>query len=479
MAASVPPQHLSDSQDEELIDAIWKGLRPYAIKLREIIMQNPQPSNTPGDVVDSTPNVNTPSFATRRAACTHLQMEKLYGFYLCDICRRVSQLGWVYSCIQDDDHTAAECVAGIMNEPDSTPEGGANDENSSEGEDLTLEGNGQGRVVSFNSWDFDQQLQGHAREVRMPTADLSSWVEKAIKEGHYTPDQITTMRAQKQHVVDTAWSAVTRFEEMQTNIHNIARTSTLQSVDANPHLPFPIINEVQETPFSVDQASAEKPKLKMFPYCKFRACQACRPTYRDRAWRVLDDVFAKQISTSPADIVLDTRPLASASLLRKIGIREQPRRSRPRLRSFDSRQLYYSKSQNSYPNLARELSTIRRSSCDIADMRIEPESRGFRESMKRALKGMLMASTRNSSRSRSGRKRNADEVDTDDFDMALFTDLNEELLEAASGVALPGHDGLDGLGDEVGEVDEVDVSDGVAVTEEAVGLGAADIIMTV
>lgn len=63
-----------------------------------------------------------------------------------------------------------------------------------------------------------------------------------------------------------------------------------------------------------------------------------------------------------------------------------------------------------------------------------------------------------------------------DFDVALWRELNDETLHTASNVKLPGHDGMDGLED---QANEVEVGDGVAVTEEGVDMGTADIIMAV
>lgn len=63
-----------------------------------------------------------------------------------------------------------------------------------------------------------------------------------------------------------------------------------------------------------------------------------------------------------------------------------------------------------------------------------------------------------------------------DFDMALWRELNDETLHTASNVKLPGHDDFDGLED---QAKEVEVGDGVAVTEEAVDTGTADVIMAV
>ena len=68
------------------------------------------------------------------------------------------------------------------------------------------------------------------------------------------------------------------------------------------------------------------------------------------------------------------------------------------------------------------------------------------------------------------------EDDSSEWNVGLWKDLNDELLHEASNVPLPGHDGMDGLG---GEEGEIEVEEGVAVTEEGVDLGMADVIMSV
>lgn len=66
--------------------------------------------------------------------------------------------------------------------------------------------------------------------------------------------------------------------------------------------------------------------------------------------------------------------------------------------------------------------------------------------------------------------------DRADFDIGLWREHNDEILHTASNVKLPGHDGMDGLED---QTKEVEVGDGVAVTEEAVDTGTPDVIMAV
>lgn len=62
----------------------------------------------------------------------------------------------------------------------------------------------------------------------------------------------------------------------------------------------------------------------------------------------------------------------------------------------------------------------------------------------------------------------------DGSDLGLWRSLDDELLQLAASVHLPGHDGMDGLGF---EDTEIEVEDGIAVTEEGVDLGTADVII--
>ena len=458
-------REVSSHQDPEydfILDFL-NGLKPFALKVQESILPksfalpltptllSPPQSEAP------MPDVKVPSIATRRAACTHLTMEPLYGDFTCNVCSRFSSFGWVYCCTQDDPPSSRpppDSVSEISNPP--------------------------------------------------YTAKLSPWIEKAIDNGHYTPEQIDKLRAQKQHVVDTARVAIDQFEQSQSNVANpLSQTpTTLQSVDANPHLPFPVINEVQEPAATgsptAGAALVQRSKLRMFPFCKFCACQLCRPTHRDRAWQSFDDIFEQAQEIPFIHYEDSNRPLASASILRKIGLRPPRLPKRPLLGSLDNRAIYSRNGEgkfvlNDKDGTHRKSADPAGSSVDIADMKVEPESKGFREGMKRAFKSMLL--TRRSS-SRSLRKRKArDGTDTTDentveFDMGLWTELNDELLREASGVPLPEKDSIERLTKDVAKMEVgstggvagvagVTHVGGVAVTEEAADLGTADVIMSV
>ena len=473
-------------------------LKPFIIRLQRVIMLStftlPPTHSSQGEtsIPDPTPKAKVPSFATRRAACTHLTMERLYGDFTCNVCSQFSSFGWVYCCTQDDE-SVSSATAEYVSEPS----------------DLSYQHiNGCKKEADavndlskpLSAVKHHPKLEGEGGT--MPTSELSPWIEKAIKDGHYTPEQVVKLRAQKQHVVDTAKAAIDQFEQSQTRSTDSSpqTPSTLQSVDANPHLPFPIINELREstaTTFPTTHvALGQKIKPRMFPFCKFCACQLCRPTYRDRAWQIFEDVFKKEYENPFTDDEDSNRPLASASVMSQIGLRPPRLPKRSLQRPLDSRAMYLRNEDGQIVLNSNDNGSYRKpadptsSTTDIADMKVETESKGFRESMKRAFKSMVM--TRRPS-SRSDRRRKArDETDSSDedvveFDMGLWKEMNDELLRDASCVPLPEKDSVNGLSKEAAKMNLGSVVrvagaggvGGVAVTEEAADLKMADVIMSV
>lgn len=478
--------------NDEIIRDIWNGLSPYAARLRNLIMPTPvldsAPIHAPASAIpqtaESPPQYTVPHLGSRRAACTHLTMERLYGAFECSLCHHSSDFGWVYSCVQDDEPPMASSSHSSMIE--------------------SRVGKENPRIKSSRTKPSNRlrlSKPGPRPEdtgFRMPTAQLSPWIDKAIKEGHYTAEQIEIMQAQKKAVFETAKAAIERFEESQTNQNTNAppyEPSTSQSVDANPHLPFPIINEVQDP---IIETNAQ-PKLRMFPHCDFRACQLCRPTFRDRTWQCFGHTFEMETPVDVLSLQDENRPLSSVSVMRTIGLRKRSVRRRPRLGTHDSKHIYtftqagemilqdnpHRRSTPSIPSYYQR-SVDAADSTDIADAKAEePESKGFRESMKRAFKGM-MPTRRDSGRStlpkrkgRDGSESTSTDVDAATFDMGLWQELNDELLREASSVPLPTKNstGSDRLNEEAGLIEE-DIA-GVAVTEEAAETGTNDVIMSV
>ncbi|KAL8727225.1 MAG: hypothetical protein Q9166_006189 [cf. Caloplaca sp. 2 TL-2023] len=449
--SDVPNRRASGSILESSIDGLLGAFRLSAVTLRDVIMSQSNLTASPVPSTDgsSTPSPVIPSVQTRRAACTHLTMERLYGDFDCNVCHRPSRWGWVYSCTQDEEDEITDPA--------------------------------RNSVPSKPAW----------------TADLTPWIQEAIAKGHYTADQIEKMVAQRQKVIDTIAASEAHFKKTQSqsssNRTSVRKsTSTSASVNVNPNRPLSAVNEVLVSDLDTTQQSVGQStitKTRIFPYCRYRACQICRPTYRDRTWQVLEDAFStKTLPPDLYDIDAD-RPVSDLNLLQYIGTRKA-KAPRPPLRPLDSMGLYRVNAEGrlaldsgntsgfleNVDSLAADLAHVA-----VADRNTEADSKGFRDSVKRAFKGMLMSSrTRESWSSKnskkSARKMEVPENDEAEFDLGLWRELTEELLREAASIPLPGHDSKDGLET---EEDEIEVQDGVAVTEEAVVTGTADIIMSV
>ena len=429
-----------------------------------------------------TPQHAVPHLATRRAACTHITMERMYGSFKCSICNRLPDFGWVYSCTQDHyPSTASESSI-------STPEAEISDSDRTSGNNVMHWSAGDPRSDSI---DF-----------RMPTTQLNPWIEKASDEGHYTFSQIALLRKQKQQVFEIAKAAVERFQESESRKDTAPDTVGSEAIDDSRS------HQSGSQPAPTTNAELD---LRMFPHCRHRCCQCCRPTYRDRTWQCFEHVFDLDLETGLSDITDQNRPNGTVSLMRTIGLRKSPPRRRPLLRGANSEAIYTTneagqiilkpRPQDLAPPSPAERYTPSpdtTASADSSDARTEDSaSRGFRQSMKRALKSML-STRRNNGRARSQQQgtdsseSTSTEVDTAAFDMGLWQELNDELQREAASVPLPDKDSIatDGVNEEVGPADEDrDVESegqvegsaviGVSVTEEAAETGTSDIIMSV
>ena len=433
----------------EAYEAMLETVRHYSNMARNAITtQNPP----------ITPPKVTPA-QQRRMACTHLTMKRLYGDYKCMLCRRVPEIGWVYVCTQDEEEA-------IMNEQ------GRDDWN--------------GDVANSDGYRLGQANADGPTEQEPPRSatPLSPWIEKAIAEGHYTPEEETILRLQKQNVNNKIAESIRNFNDAEA----ASSTNRSPSLDTNSYLPFPVINQVADSPNDEILPTNLKPAARIFPYCEYRACQACRPTFRDRAWQRFEDIFEDRTEPS-IDFETDNRPLSSPAIVASLGLYEpkRARRHRPLLHTFDSMGIHRARSGKR--NL--EAATMDdQASVDVIDQSDKADGKGIKHSIKRAFRDMLtsrrdsigsnrssFSSTRPRNTIRKARVREgALSDDSPEYDLGLWQNVNENILEEASHTRLPGRDGHDGLDKQAGEVE---VEDGVAVTEEGVDTGTADIIMSV
>lgn len=382
-------------------------------------------------------------------------MKREYGDYRCMFCRKIPDIGWIYVCTQDDEELAKE--------------------------DRELEEWSNGAADLGAHWLAKAELDGITEQPPRSVTQLSPWIEEAIADGHYTAEQELILRQQKQNVNDKIAAAIQHFNE--TEAEAVTSSEQSPSVTANSLLPFPVIGQASDSQTDNLLPSMPTPAARIFPYCEQRACHNCRPTFRDRTWLKFDEIFENH--TIPTiDFGTDNRPLTSPAIVSSLGIREpKRRRQRPLLHSFDSMGITRARSGK------RTLESATSNGIDslgLADPG-EVEGKGLRHTIKRAFREMLMsrrdsvASTRSSINATrpSRRTRLQKEASTEDSmedDLGLWKDVNEKLLMEASHVRLPGRDGHDGLD---AQAEEVEVLDGVAVTEEAVEARTADVIMSV
>ena len=156
------------------------ALNSTLVTLKELTMQSlsVQPNQHPSRV--------NQILAQRKAACTHTQVTRLYGHFKCSICHNESDLGWVYRCVQD---YGGQLPAWETGAPLTPVESG---DNKIDSDKTTL-------VEGDNSHQNDNKEPDPEKTV----VALKSWMEKAIAEGHYTPEQIAILRKQRQNVQDT------------------------------------------------------------------------------------------------------------------------------------------------------------------------------------------------------------------------------------------------------------------------------------
>ena len=376
-----------------------------------------------------------PTLATRRAACTHMTMERWYGNYECDVCRQPSMLGWVYSCTQDANPDALTTAV---------------DENLCD----AISDSADQNVTTKETSTFDM-----GSTTRMPTLELGPGMEKAIEDGHYSPTQVQILRAQKRRVVELAYATVAHFE----------REARYKENAGFQRYSIPKGSPQEGNDGAEKQGFSTATKFRMFPYCHFRACQTCRPTYRDRAWQKFDDIFAKDASKlveSEYFSLYATRPMNSCEVMQNIG---KAGLSRPPLLHGEchilscAKQCKYIPDTNGLLNVGQQLTTteifqpadaVILEPQDITDddSQYEAEVRGFRESLRRRfLKGLNERDSEHLSK----KQKLIWSAPGVSYNAPTWTAINDPVLRDAATVPLPEQDITDGLASNDNEVKDV------------------------
>lgn len=155
------------------------------------------------------------------------------------------------------------------------------------------------------------------KRVEQPTDSppLNTWVVKAIEDGHYTPEQVEMLKAQKANLQRTTSSMAIAPEESADDDDPLAQL--LEKLKDN-HITSPSDNNHDTEPAETEKK--ENPSIAI-PLCRYRCCPSCRPMTRDRAWVSLnrvcnDDNYAR----GTPEWELQNRRVADLSVVQKLGL---------------------------------------------------------------------------------------------------------------------------------------------------------------
>ncbi|MCJ1413382.1 hypothetical protein MMC19_007487 [Ptychographa xylographoides] len=159
--------------------------------------------------------------------------------------------------------------------------------------------------------------------------NLSRWIEQAVSKGQYTSEKITTLRAQRQRVVELVANAES--EVSQQELKMIQRRPSVKHNSTGNHGPNRTAATVQQTPeetvlgtsssSDLDRSgTTSTPGLRLQPECEYKTCQICRPYAKDRAWQCFGHALNPSASLSVIEISNDNRPISNATLVRRIGL---------------------------------------------------------------------------------------------------------------------------------------------------------------
>ncbi|KAF2489734.1 hypothetical protein BU16DRAFT_622362 [Lophium mytilinum] len=428
--------------------------------------------------------------------CTHIEMDRIFGYQQCQSCGRFPSFGWLYMCRQDEREA----------EP-----------------------------LPFN----DSILKNDSSIESLARADLEdigvskSIVENAEK-GGYTVEQLHRIKAQKLRLNEVV-SIADRFRcenespqtkelvELGTNTEGHKRKDSGVDRPSSENDPPPMTNDSTENQQSQDEIfplpqpapststslNELDPTLKRIitipPPCQMKVCHSCRPFYKDRIYISFGAVLANEVPPLTTEEAKDL-PVVSAEIVRNIGLRPRQHRllSEEFYASFDSQ--YTITTTHSEQE---DLHILRQGPRDFYKLGSGPSNELKREFQKISLRSSLMqafnslfrpsrdpssdGSTITLPLARTGRHRGGWTDETDDFDLGSLKRvrshrrlvIEQESSRTTSGFTsdISEDDHLDASSSDayseyssLSEGSEVEVDGGVALTEESVEKHIPDIL---
>jgi len=431
-------------------------------------------------------------------------LTRIYGPYLCSHCRRIPRLGWVYRCTQD----YVDGLVGFTFAPPSEPEESSANARSSMTATMHAADDGA-------NGDSDQTI-------------MKAWQLKANAEGHYTSEQWETVKQQRRRALATIAEASVSFHQEQHKMRESVvdgaasdtspaagaagptrRSTSIKARGAPAIYPVPQVLTPPASP------SSTCPPAQLVPSCTYQCCSGCRPSSRDRTWQCVDGAHYASSNAQHPNIAFDNRPLAAPDLIQSAHHRVTHARI-ARRPTWPGRGEDAASCCSSSSSVSSSLgySPQPKPAPSAPPTALDPDFAWPTPALFRASRGWkgtaaaFMAHRHQQLRGRDGwagsnpktrrppRRSMAgasaqagagEEADIGVVGLGIATaDTDTEQRGTggalgASAARLPGREGQHQLvrEPEVGTGGEVIVEDGVAVTEEGVDLGAADIITQV
>ncbi|EEQ89889.1 uncharacterized protein BDCG_05009 [Blastomyces dermatitidis ER-3] len=219
------------------------------------------PATKPSSHSRTTTTTST-TLHSRRTHCTHSSFTREFSSYdrfaTCQMCKRGPDLGWVYACTEDEDRLDAR--DGYPPQENHQPSATA-------------------ISTSLKAGDVVQ---------------LNDWIENAIKNGHYTPEQVELIRSQRAAVLETL---NTDNRVMRDPIN--PETRSCSSTEDPEHSESATANSYVKVPFSILLPACHSALGHItIPACRLRVCPGCMPTATERSWQCLDRICRDDYMTN-------------------------------------------------------------------------------------------------------------------------------------------------------------------------------------
>ncbi|KAI9894373.1 MAG: hypothetical protein M1814_003129 [Vezdaea aestivalis] len=366
--------------------------------------------------------------AERRVGnCTHGTMTILHGQFRCSACNRASNLGWVYRCTEDEVGLLAEA---LTNEQ---------------------------KIIHF-----DRLMKGYTNPSTEPPylpKDGMLRFDRAtnsnVLTSQYTDEQREIIHIQKENVKGTL-----KRQRARSSPGKVLKGATFDAIIAQSSA---VIKPSRTSVLSPARSIVKPVQVN----CDWKLCHACRHTTIERAWCHIDTVLA--LPTATVLELAGTRPnlrVSDVRHVRNLGLRSNPRASASAADIASAHAYYDMDYENMYD-----------SGSSSASSGTLPRSRTFRHSMSEIFKNMMgrRSVPQLSGYRKESQQKPMEEVDIADWNGVEVGSREAKLQLTAAATPLPGTDDED-------EVDEfgsgpVAVTGGLAVREQAVTDGAADLVV--